>query len=94
MLTATATLPLWNYIAKRLNKHHAYVIGMMFWIVVQLLILTIKTGDINYILFLAVLAGISVSNAHVIPEAMFPDVIEWDELRNNTRREGMYYGAN
>ena len=39
------------------------------------------------------LAGLSVSTAHVLPEAIFPDVIDWDELRTHTRREGMYYGA-
>ncbi len=42
---------------------------------------------------LAALAGISVSTAHVMPEAIFPDVIDWDELRTRTMREGMYYGA-
>jgi GPH family glycoside/pentoside/hexuronide:cation symporter len=24
---------------------------------------------------------------------MFPDVIDWDELRSGSRREGLYYGA-
>jgi glycoside/pentoside/hexuronide:cation symporter, GPH family len=28
-----------------------------------------------------------------MPEALFPDVIDWDELRTDQRREGMYYGA-
>jgi GPH family glycoside/pentoside/hexuronide:cation symporter len=44
-------------------------------------------------LALAVLAGISVSTAHVLPDAIFPDVIEWDELRTRSRREGIYYGV-
>ena len=41
---------------------------------------------------LGVLAGLSVSTAHVLPDAIFPDVIEWDELRTGRRQEGMYYG--
>jgi GPH family glycoside/pentoside/hexuronide:cation symporter len=40
-----------------------------------------------------VLAGISVSTAHVLPDALFPDVIEWDELRTRRRQEGIYYGV-
>ncbi|MEJ2448228.1 MAG: MFS transporter, partial [Anaerolineales bacterium] len=44
-------------------------------------------------LSLTVLAGISISTAHVLPEAIFPDVIEWEELRTRTRNEGVYYGA-
>jgi len=39
------------------------------------------------------LAGISVSTAHVLPEAIFPDVIEWEELRSKQRHEGLYYGT-
>lgn len=42
---------------------------------------------------LAALAGLSVSTAHVLPEAIFPDVIEWDELRTRRQREGIYYGV-
>lgn len=45
------------------------------------------------VLAFSFLAGLSVSTAHIMPEAIFPDVIEWDELRTNTRREGTYYGA-
>ena len=39
------------------------------------------------------MAGISVSTAHVLPDAIFPDVIEWDELRTRRRQEGIYYGV-
>ena len=41
---------------------------------------------------LGVLAGLSVSTAHVLPDAIFPDVIEWGELRTGRRQEGVYYG--
>jgi GPH family glycoside/pentoside/hexuronide:cation symporter len=36
---------------------------------------------------------LSVSAAHVLPDAIFPDVIEWDELRTGRRQEGIYYGV-
>jgi GPH family glycoside/pentoside/hexuronide:cation symporter len=42
---------------------------------------------------MAVLMGISVSAAHVLPDAIFPDVVDWDELRTGKRHEGIYYGA-
>jgi GPH family glycoside/pentoside/hexuronide:cation symporter len=37
--------------------------------------------------------GISVSAAHVLPDAIFPDVIDWGELRTGKRHEGVYYGT-
>ncbi len=93
MITATAALPLWTWIARRFNKRSAYIWGMIFWIIVQGFILFIQPGQITLILVLSVMAGLSVSTAHVMPESIFPDVIDWDELRTNQRREGMYYGT-
>ena len=40
----------------------------------------------------AVLLGISFSAQWVIPFAMMPDVMEYDEKQTGKRREGIYYG--
>jgi glycoside/pentoside/hexuronide:cation symporter, GPH family len=93
LVTSVIVLPFWVWLSKKLNKNTAYMIGMGFWAVVQLLIFSIKPGQITFILVLSVLAGISVSTAHVLPDALFPDVIEWDELRTGRRQEGIYYGV-
>lgn len=93
LLTATLALPLWNWVARKFSKRAAYIVGMSFWILVQVSILAIRPGQVGLIVLFAFLAGLSVSTAHVMPEAIFPDVIDWDELRTNERHEGMYYGA-
>jgi glycoside/pentoside/hexuronide:cation symporter, GPH family len=93
LITSVLMVPFWVWMSNRFNKNIAYIIGMSFWAVVQLLIFTIQPGQITYILVLSVLAGISVSTAHVLPDALFPDVIEWDELRTRRRQEGIYYGV-
>jgi GPH family glycoside/pentoside/hexuronide:cation symporter len=43
------------------------------------------------VLILAALAGIGVGAIHVLPWAMIPDAIEWDELATGQRHEGMFY---
>jgi GPH family glycoside/pentoside/hexuronide:cation symporter len=93
LIVAIFAVPFWTWVARHFSKRSAYISGMVFWIVVQALILSIQPGQTGFILFLAVPAGISVSTAHVLPDAIFPDVIEWDELRTRRRHEGMYYGA-
>lgn len=93
LVTSVIVLPFWVWLARKLGKQRAYIIGMTFWALVQLLIFSIQPGQITYILVLAVMAGISVSTAHVLPDAIFPDVIEWDELRTGRRREGVFYGV-
>ncbi|MDP3177516.1 MAG: MFS transporter, partial [Spirochaetaceae bacterium] len=93
LITAAATLPAWSVIARKTSKRAAYAVGMLLWIIVQLVIWTIGRGRLQSSLWLAVLAGIMTSNAHILPESMFPDAIDWDELRSGERREGLYYGA-
>lgn len=85
-------VPFWLWLAKRLNKIKAYIIGMICWVIVEILIFTIQPGDINYLLWLAAFAGFGVSAAYILPDSIFPDVIEWDELRTRRRQEGIYYG--
>jgi GPH family glycoside/pentoside/hexuronide:cation symporter len=93
LITAVVALPFWTWLSHRLSKRSAYIIGMSFWTVVQLLIILVQPEQVGFIVALAVLAGLSVSTAHVLPDAIFPDVIEWDELRTRQRHEGVYYGT-
>lgn len=85
-------IPFWRWMARWRNKQNAYMLGMSFWVVIQLMIFTIQPGDTAYLLILAALAGIGVSAAYTLPDSMFADVIEWDELRTRHRQEGIFYG--
>jgi GPH family glycoside/pentoside/hexuronide:cation symporter len=93
LITAVALLPLWIFISNRFSKKTAYIFGMVFWAIVQMVIFSIKPGQVELVLFMSFLAGISVSAAHLLPDSLFPDVIEWDELRTRRRSEGIYYGV-
>lgn len=86
-------LPFWTWVARRSEKRLTYIAGMAFWGVVLLATVLIQPGATQPVLLLAVLSGISASTAHVLPDAIFPDVVEWDELRTGRRHEGVYYGA-
>jgi glycoside/pentoside/hexuronide:cation symporter, GPH family len=85
-------IPFWRWLAQRRNKREAYMLGMAFWVVVQLLIFTIRPGDTRSLLVFAALAGVGVSAAYTLPDSLFADVIEWDELRTRRRQEGIFYG--
>ena len=93
LITAIAALPFWLWLSHKLGKHRAYILGMIFWAGVQIGIFLVHPGQIPLVLWMAFFAGLSVSAAHILPDAMFPDVIEWDELRTGRRQEGIYYGV-
>ena len=57
----------------------------------MLLISVPPDAPLLLIMGIAVLAGVGVSTAHIIPYSIIPDALEWDELRTGVRREGAYY---
>jgi glycoside/pentoside/hexuronide:cation symporter, GPH family len=91
-VTAILSLPLWNWASKKFNKRLAYIYGIAFWAVVQILLITVTaSSSLVYLLALCFLAGIGVGAAHVLPWAMIPDAVEVDELDTGIRHEGMFY---
>jgi len=92
MFVCILCIPFWLWLARWRNKREAYMLGMSFWVVIELLIFTIQPGETAYLLAIAALAGIGVSAAYTLPDSMFADVIEWDELRTGRRQEGIFYG--
>ena len=92
MSVCIVCIPFWLWMARWRNKREAYMLGMSFWVAVQLIIFTIQPGKTTYLLTIAALAGIGVSAAYTLPDSMFADVIEWDELRTRRRQEGVFYG--
>jgi GPH family glycoside/pentoside/hexuronide:cation symporter len=91
-IVAILALPLWEWAARRWDKRLAYIVGVSFWGVVQLvLVMLTPASSLNLLLFLCVMAGIGVSAAHVLTWSIIPDAIEWGEWRTGERHEGMFY---
>ena len=91
-VVAMFALPIWNWVSNRWSKRYAYMIGIAFWAVVQLvLIMLTPSTPLGLILFFCSLAGIGVAAAHVLPWAILPDAIEWYEYKTGERHEGMFY---
>lgn len=90
--TALAMIPFWSWVAVRRGKKAVYFYGMAFWLAAQSGLLFLQPGQARLLYALAVIAGLGISVCYLIPNAMLPDVIEWDELKTGRRREGIYYG--
>jgi len=91
-VTAILSLPFWDFVSKRFNKRLAYIYGIAFWAIVQILLITVNSeSSLAYLLSLCFLAGVGVGAAHVLPWAMIPDAMEVDELETGSRHEGMFY---
>lgn len=91
-VTAIVSLPIWNWVSKNWNKRLAYIIGVGFWAVVMMVLIMMSPQTPFWlIMFFCVLAGIGVSAGQVLPWAIIPDAIEWEEYHTGERNEGMFY---
>ncbi|MCS6907001.1 MAG: glycoside-pentoside-hexuronide (GPH):cation symporter [Anaerolineales bacterium] len=93
MIISLVSIPLWITLSGRLGKKAAYLIGMVFWIIVLSALLFVQPGQVSLTLALSALAGLSVSAASILPESMLPDAVDWDEYQSGERNEGLYFGA-
>ncbi len=85
-------VPFVVWLSKKKGKKNAYIISMVWWVVIMLILTILPNQYGKSIYFLAASAGLGVAAAHVIPSSMIPDVIEEDELTTGFRREGTFYG--
>ncbi len=89
--TALGMLSVWNRISQKVGKKAVYFMGTGFWICSQAGLFLLQPGQNTALYLLAILAGLGVSTAYLIPWSMLPDVIELDELETGQRREGLFY---
>ncbi|MFB8796993.1 MAG: MFS transporter [Microcoleus sp.] len=89
--TALAMLFVWSRVSERYGKKAVYFMGMSLWIIAQAGLFFLQPGQVTLMYILAVMAGVGVSTAYLVPWSMIPDVIELDELQTGQRREGVFY---
>lgn len=89
--SAILFIPITVWLAQRLDKRRAFILGSAAWIVVLLGISALRSEQIGLAYALAFLAGWGIATAYVLPWAMIPDLVEYDQQRTGQRREGSYY---
>ena len=91
-ISAIIALPFWNWISKKGNKRVAYITGVSFWAVMMCVLTVLNTETpIWLLLLMCTLIGFGLSAAQVLPWAIIPDAIEWDEYQTGERHEGIFY---
>lgn len=91
LVTSLVCIPLWVLISKKIGKKNAYIIGMSLMSVFALIFAIFGgTGRIALAYVAMVGAGIGLSTHYVMPHSILPDVVEYDALRNGSRREGTF----
>ena len=88
---AIAFIPFWVWVSRVLDKRRAFILGSLSWIIVLLGIYALPADQVIWAYVLAALSGSGIATAYVLPWAMVPDIVEFDQLQSGQRREGSYY---
>jgi GPH family glycoside/pentoside/hexuronide:cation symporter len=89
--SAILFIPACVWLARRLDKRRAFVLGTATWIAVLLGISGLRSEQLTLAYALAALSGLGIATAYVVPWSMLPDIIEHDQQRTGQRREGSFY---
>lgn len=84
-------IPVVVWLSRKLDKRRAFILGSLTWAVVLIGLSTIQSGQLIAAYVLAALSGFGIATAYVVPWAMVPDIIEFDQAETGERREGSYY---
>ncbi|WP_088241150.1 MFS transporter [Calothrix rhizosoleniae] len=90
--TALIMMFFWGAIGQRIDKKAIYCAGIPLTIVAQGGLFFVQPGQIIWMYVLAIMAGVGIATAYLVPWSMLPDVVDLDELNTGQRREGIFYG--
>lgn len=85
----------WSAVSARSSKRTALAAGTVIYAAGLLLLVTVvPSGGLSGIMWVAlVVQGVGLSAIVLLPWAMLPDVVEFDELESGRRREGIFYAG-
>ncbi|HBL14602.1 MAG TPA: MFS transporter [Cyanobacteria bacterium UBA11162] len=90
--TALSLIFVWSTVAQRVGKKAIYGIGIPLTIGALAGLYFLQPGQVGLLYGLAVVVGMGLSTAYLVPWSMLPDVVDLDELNTGQRREGIFYG--
>jgi GPH family glycoside/pentoside/hexuronide:cation symporter len=88
---AIVFVPVVVWLSRKLDKRRAFILGSITWAVVLIGLSAIRADQLVLAYILAGLSGFGIATAYIVPWAMVPDIIEFDEAETGERREGSYY---
>lgn len=88
--TALTMIFFWSAVTQKVGKKAVYCMGIPLTICALIGLYFLQPHQVKLMYTLAVMVGIGLSTAYLIPWSMLPDVLDLDELNTGQRREGLF----
>jgi Na+/melibiose symporter-like transporter len=86
------SLPLWSAVARRFGKRATWGVAIALATLTSAGCWWLHEGSVGLFTAILVVGGMAFGNSIALPPSMVADLIDWDEARTGTRREGSYFG--
>jgi Na+/melibiose symporter-like transporter len=84
---------LWGALARRLEKHRAWMCGMAVMVGATSLYLLVGKGDMPLMLTILVISRVGSGALNALPASMKADVVDLDALESGEDRAGLFFAA-
>ena len=91
-LAAFVAIPAWTWLAGRIGKKKTYIVATFAYCLTVLSWLPAAPDQDLLIIGRGILVGLTNTGMLMTAVAMLPDTIEFDQLKNGLRREGVFSG--
>jgi Na+/melibiose symporter-like transporter len=88
-----AGVVLWGALARRLEKHQAWMCGMAFMVFATSLYMLVGKGDSGLMLGVLMTSGIGSGALTALPASMKADVVDLDAIESGEDRAGLFFAA-
>ncbi len=92
-LAGIAFVPFWTWLARRLGKHRAWAVAMLWSSAAFLPVLLLGPGDVWLFGAVCLASGAGLGADLALPPAMQADVVELDEANSGEQRAGLFFAA-
>ena len=91
-LAGAAGMPLWVFLARRIGKRNAWLVGMLLAVVAFVWAYGLGPGDVAAFAAICVLSGLALGADLALPASILADVIDRDARGTAASAEGGYFG--
>jgi Na+/melibiose symporter-like transporter len=91
--TVAIGILLWGALARRIDKHRAWILGMLVMVCATLSYMLVGRGELGLMVTILVISGIGSGALTALPASMKADVVDLDAIESGEDRAGLFFAA-
>jgi Na+/melibiose symporter-like transporter len=91
--TVACGIVLWAALARRIDKHRTWMIGMAVMVVATASYMLVGRNDLTMVMMILAVSGIGSGALSALPASMKADVIDLDAVESGEDRAGLFFAA-